>query len=103
MPVALRQEGFVQQGPDFSAFEPAFQEMQAQKQKSQGPAVQSPPAGGPPASTQRSESQKELEQEITSLTERMNALERVLVGTEERPGLAGLIGGWTRHNGFFLM
>jgi phosphate-selective porin OprO and OprP len=37
------------------------------------------------------------------LTERVNALERVLVGTEERPGLAGLIGGWTRHNGFFLM
>ena len=81
----------------------AFQEMQAQKQKSQGPAVQSPPGGGPPASTPRSESQKALEQEITSLTERMNALERVLVGTEERPGLAGLIGGWTRHNGFFLM
>jgi len=44
-----------------------------------------------------------LDEDIAALTERVNALERVLVGTEERPGLAGLIGGWTRHNGFFLM
>lgn len=82
----------------------AFKEMQSQAQKGEGsPSVELTPSEGPVPSSPKSGPQKELEQEITSLTERVNALERVLVGTEERPGLAGLIGGWTRHNGFFLM
>jgi phosphate-selective porin OprO/OprP len=81
----------------------AFQEIQAQAPKSEAPAEQRTPAGGPQTPPAKSQSQKELEQEITSLTERLNAVERVLVGTEDRPGLAGLIGGWTRQNGFFLM
>jgi phosphate-selective porin OprO/OprP len=82
----------------------ALKEMQSQAQKGEGSSSENPttPEGSPPASP-KSEPQKETEQEITSLTERVNALERLLVGTEERPGLAGLIGGWTRHNGFFLM
>ncbi len=79
----------------------AFQEMQAQETKEEAPPAGSPPVR-PPSSPQPSET-KELEQELSSLSQRLNALERVLVGTEERPGLAGLIGGWTRHNGFFLM
>lgn len=44
-----------------------------------------------------------VDTEVQALSERVTALERVLVGTEERAGLAGLIGGYTRHNGFFLM
>jgi phosphate-selective porin OprO/OprP len=82
----------------------AFNEMQSKTSKEVAPAPEKPSAPeGPPSAPPKSGSTKELEQEITSLTERVNALERVLVGTEERPGLAGLIGGWTRHNGFFLM
>ena len=71
----------------------AFQEMQAQASKE--PDRPSPPA--PPGLA------PETAQDLDALTQRVNALERVLVGTEDRPGLAGLIGGWTRHNGFFLM
>ena len=82
----------------------AFQEMQSQGPKGEAAPSEKPaPTEKPTQPPSKSGSQKELEQEITSLTERLNALERVLVGTEERPGLAGLIGGWTRHNGFFLM
>lgn len=44
-----------------------------------------------------------VEAEVDALSQRLNAIERVLVGTEERPGLGGLIGGYTRHNGFFLV
>lgn len=82
----------------------AFAEMQSQASKGEPPSSEKPTSPeGPTPSPPKTGQQKELEQEITSLTERINALERVLVGTEERPGLAGLIGGWTRHNGFFLM
>jgi phosphate-selective porin OprO/OprP len=76
----------------------AFQSMQAQQQaeeKEHLAVPQGPASSQPPKDT--------TDREITALTERLNALERVLTGTEERPGLAGLIGGWTRHNGFFLM
>ena len=81
----------------------AFQEMQGQVTKedalSSAPRAPSERVPSPPPTGDK----KELEQELSSLAQRLNALERVLVGTEERPGLAGLIGGWTRHNGFFLM
>lgn len=82
----------------------AFQEMQAQATKEGAPASEkSGPQEGSPPPPSKPGPNKELDNEIKSLTDRVNALERVLVGTEERPGLAGLIGGWTRHNGFFLM
>jgi phosphate-selective porin OprO/OprP len=81
----------------------AFQEMQAQGMKEETPPAAAPPSSGPPPPSPQPSDKKELEQELSSLSQRLNSLERVLVGTEERPGLAGLIGGWTRHNGFFLM
>lgn len=83
----------------------AFQEMQAQGPKGEVPSAKQTETDSSPKSAPAPPrgSSKELEQELASLTQRMNALERVLVGTEERPGLAGLIGGYTRHNGFFLM
>lgn len=81
----------------------AFQEMQAQGTQEHGATVVSPPAATHPSSPPPPGEKQEIDQELTSLAQRLNALERVLVGTEERPGLAGLIGGWTRHNGFFLM
>lgn len=82
----------------------AFKEMQSQTSTEQKPAAEKPGAPEEPGpSSQKVTPPTQLDQDIASLTERVNALERVLVGTEERPGLAGLIGGWTRHNGFFLM
>ena len=76
----------------------AYSQLHAQRSEDT-PSHQSPqptetPGEPPPAS---------LDAEISSLSQRLKALERVMVGTEERPGLGGLIGGWTRHNGFFLM
>ncbi len=83
----------------------AYEELQSQVPAGRAPAAPgapAPPAPSPkPAPPERSEA--ELEGELKRLTERVSALERALVGTEERPGLAGLIGGYTRHNGFFLM
>lgn len=67
-----------------------------------------PPSGGTapttaeaPPSAPASPGASEDEQ-LKSFSERLTAIERTLIGTEERPGLAGLIGGYTRHNGFFL-
>ncbi len=81
----------------------AFQRLQAQRPHekaapSEKPAAPPskpvpPPAGPSPG----------LEQEVQKLSKRVDELENVLVGTEEHQGLAGLIGGYTRHNGFFLM
>jgi phosphate-selective porin OprO and OprP len=42
------------------------------------------------------------EQHITALEQRITELERILVGKKDEPGLADLIGGWTKRNGFFL-
>ncbi len=56
------------------------------------------PAPSAPASPGASE-----DEQLKSFSERLSAIERTLIGSEERPGLAGLIGGYTRHNGFFLM
>lgn len=73
----------------------AFEQLQAQRPREESPEAVSPPSVPAERPT--------LESEISSLSKRLAAVERVLVGTEERPGLGGLIGGWTRHNGFFLM
>ena len=56
-----------------------------------------------PAPTPKESLSPELEQQVQKLNQRVGELERVLVGTEEHQGLAGMIGGYTRHNGFFLM
>ncbi len=111
-PPAIRDERDDVPGVDFLEVDElhrAFQEMQAQRREETAPPSGQPSLGeSPPGdmTTTRPEGntpRKELDQELRSLTDRMNALERILVGTEERPGLSGLIGGWTRHNGFFLM
>lgn len=74
----------------------AFEQMQAQEPKKEEATPETAP--GEPAKPPSGP-----EGELRDLTSRLNALERVLVGTEEKPGLAGLIGGYTRRNGFFLM
>lgn len=50
---------------------------------------------GPPAGS-------EVERQIEALSQRVKTLERAMVGTEETPGLLGLIGGQSPTNGFFL-
>lgn len=107
-PPAIRDERDDVPGIDFKEVEElrnAFQEMRStapagtSAAPSSGKPLTQEPSAGPSEGTPH----EDLEGEMKSLTERMNALERVLVGTEERPGLSGLIGGWTRQNGFFLM
>jgi phosphate-selective porin OprO and OprP len=49
-------------------------------------------AAGPPLPASR----------YDQLDDRITNIERLLVGTQDKPGLAGLIGGWTKRNGFFL-
>jgi phosphate-selective porin OprO/OprP len=39
---------------------------------------------------------------LEQLDERVTNIERLLVGTPQKPGIAGMIGGWTPRNGFFL-
>ena len=81
----------------------AFEEMQGLERKSDVPTAPSNTPSESTPSPPPTTGKKDLDQEVQALTQRVDALERVLVGTEERPGLSGLIGGWTRHNGFFLM
>jgi phosphate-selective porin OprO and OprP len=65
-----------------------------QKRKALGEhAAPAPPAAAPSPGT---------EQHITALEQRITELERILVGKKDEPGLADLIGGWTKRNGFFL-
>lgn len=74
-----------------------FQSLQAQR-LGEGPSSQPQPSPAPKDSLS-----PELDQQVQKLNQRVGELERVLVGTEEHQGLAGMIGGYTRHNGFFLM
>ena len=69
---------------------------------SQAPRSTAPQTGEATPSTETAPATNEDEQ-LKSFSQRLTAIERTLIGSEERPGLAGLIGGYTRHNGFFLM
>jgi len=74
-----------------------FQSLQAQRLR-EGPSSPTQPAPAPTDSLS-----SDLDRQVQQLSQRVGDLERVLVGTEEHQGLAGMIGGYTRHNGFFLM
>ncbi|MEW6543873.1 MAG: porin [Nitrospirota bacterium] len=76
----------------------AFKQLSKQQPKEEEPPSPSKQAPAPPQGSEAA-----TEKEIKALSERVAALEKVMVGTEEQPGLAGLIGGYTRRNGFFLM
>lgn len=95
----------------FEELSPKRRAAETQTPKSEESPVpkQPPPPAPPPALKQKEAGPKEtgkegdVDQQVKALNERVAALERVLVGTDEHPGLAGLIGGYTRNNGFFLM
>lgn len=81
---------------EVDALRQAFQSLQAQRSRDEADRAAQP-------QRRPSESAPDLDEEVKKLNQRVESLERVLVGTEEQQGLAGLVGGYTRHNGFFLM